>query len=172
MKYNKKMSAILGMDDPGEGAAPAQELIVVEPHEIVDVQNPDLPDMHDIYRKQLQGEKQLEEVINFALGYQQTLFDGLETVDPKYRSRQIEVANSTLGIALDAIKTKIKIQENQRKLRMEEAKFVRPAKGDNSPEGGGEESTEPGTNNFFFGTREDLLQQIRNIQKGAKDGGS
>lgn len=143
---NKKMAAILGADIPEDEEAPKQ-IVAVEPHEIVTSDNPDLPDMHDINMKQLQAEKQLEEVIAFTLGYQKSLFDEVSTVDPKYRSRYVEVANGTLNLALDAIKTKLKVQENQRKLRMDEAEFQRPdgGKGDGA------------TQNFFFGSREDLM---------------
>lgn len=143
---NKKMADILGMDTP-EDENSGGEIVTVEPHEIVRVDNPDLPQLHDVDRKQLQAEKQLEEVINFSLGYQQNLFDEVSTVEPKYRSRYVEVANGTLGIALDAIKTKLKTQENRRKQRLEEAEFQKPTN----------QNTGETTNNFFFGSREELI---------------
>lgn len=150
---NNKMAAILGMDEVPEEVT-AKEVTVVEPHEIVKVDNTDLPDMHDIDRKQLQAEKQLEEVIEFSLGYQRQLFDQVENVEPKYRSRYVEVANGTMGLALDAIKTKIKTQENRRKQRLDEAEFQRP-------NGGGSGDT---NNNFFFGSREDLIEAMKDVE--------
>lgn len=145
---NNKMAAILGMDIPEE--VETTEVTIVEPHELVQIDNPDLPPMHDVDRKQLQAEKQLEEVIEFSLGYQRTLFDNAEAVEPKYRSRYVEVANGTMSLALDAIKTKIKTQENRRKQRLDEAEFQRP-------QGGGAGATE---NNFYFGSREDLIKAM------------
>lgn len=148
---NNKMAAILGMDEVPEEVT-AKEVVVVEPHEIVKVDNSDLPAMHDIDRKQLQAEKQLEEVIEFSLGYQRSLFEQVETVEPKYRSRYVEVANGTMGLALDAIKTKIKTQENRRKQRLDEAEFQRP---------GGKGGNGETNNNFFVGSREDLIKAMR-----------
>jgi len=139
---NKKMAAILGMDVPDDEVL-VQEIVPVEPHELIMVDNPDLPPMYDIDRKLLQAEKQLEEVIQFTLGYQKTLFSEVASVDPKYRSRYVEVANGTLGIALDAIKVKIKTQENHRKQRLEEAEFISPRTNKKAGEGV--------TNNFFVG---------------------
>jgi len=146
---NKKMAAILGMDVPDDEVL-VQEIVPVEPHELIMVDNPDLPPMYDIDRKLLQAEKQLEEVIQFTLGYQKTLFSEVASVDPKYRSRYVEVANGTLGIALDAIKVKIKTQENHRKQRLEEAEFISPRTNKKAGEGV--------TNNFFVGTREELIE--------------
>lgn len=151
---NPKMASILGMDEVPEEVT-SKEVIVVEPHELVDIENPDLPTMHDIERKQLQAEKQLEEVIEFSLGYQRDLFDEVTTVEPKYRSRYIEVANGTMGLALDAIKTKLKTQENRRKQRLDEAEFQRPTGGKS-----GETN-----NNFFFGSREDLLEAMKDADE-------
>lgn len=152
---NKKMATILGMEVP-EDDVKIGEVVPVEPHEIVTVENPDLPPMYDINRKQLQAEKQLEEVIEFTLGYQRDLFSEVGVVDPKYRARYIEVANATMGIALDAIKTKIKAQENQRKLRMDEAEFRSPGSNKDSP---------ASVTNNFFGTREEIIAVMRDADK-------
>lgn len=153
MNINKKMAGILGMDIPDEDVE-TQEVTVVEPHELVDIENADLPPMYDIDRKLLQGDKQLEEVITYALGYQKSLFAEVDTVDPKYRSRYIEVANGTMSLALDAIKTKFKTQETRKKQRLEEAGFVKP-------NGGGSGDPNDTTNNFFFGSREELITAMK-----------
>ena len=147
------MAAILGMDIPEE-AMIAREMITVEPHEIVLVDNPNLPPLHDIERRQLQAEKQLEEVIAFSLGYQRTMFSEVSTIEPKYRSRYIEVANGTLSLALEAIRTKLKTQDDRRKRRLEEAEF----------QGGGGQGSGTGTNNFFFGSREDLITILKDTK--------
>jgi hypothetical protein len=144
---NTKMAAILGMELPDE---PATEIIEIAPHEIVVIDNPDLPPMRDIDRKQLQGEHELQRVIDFSLGYQETLFNEIGTIEPKYRSRNIEVANATMSIALDAIKTKLKTQDDKKKMRLKEASFV-------SPDSNNAGDT---NNNFFFGSREDLISSL------------
>jgi hypothetical protein len=153
---NKKIAAILGADIPPDDVV-GTEIVQVEPHEIVGVNNPDLPPLHDIHRKQLQADKQLEEVISAALGYQRTLFETVDSVEPKYRSRYVEVANGTMGIALEAIKTKFKAQELRFKQRLSEAGFKMPA---------GSSDDAPGTvNNFFYGSREELINAMRIINE-------
>jgi len=144
---NKKMASILGMDIPEETAT---EIVEIQPHEIVTIDNDDLPSMKDIDRKQLQGEHELQRVIDFSLGYQENLFDDIGSIEPKYRSRNIEVANATLGIALEAIKVKLKTQDDKKKMRLKEAEFVAPTK-----RGAGDTN-----NNFYFGSREDLISAM------------
>jgi len=145
---NKNMASILGMDIPEETAT---EIVEIPPHEIVTVDNDNLPPMKDIDRKQLQGEYELQKVIDFSLGYQETLFDEIGSIEPKYRSRNIEVANATLGIALDAIKVKLKTQDDKKKMRLKEAEFVAPNK---------KSDIGDTTNNFYFGSREDLISAM------------
>lgn len=152
MTINKKIAGILGMDVPEEDDMECREVIPVAPHEIVSVDNPDLPPMHDVDRKQLQAEKQLEEIIEFSLGYQKRMFAEVDSVEPKFRSRYVEVANATLGLALDAVKVKITTQENRRKDRLKEAEFQRP----------GQRKEASMTNNFFFGNREELINALEN----------
>ena len=146
---NKQIAGILGMDIPEEVVM--DEIISIEPHEIVRVENNDLPPMQDIERKILQGEKELQEVIDASLGYQRQLFDEVSTIEPKYRSRYVEVANGTMHIALDAIKVKLKTQDEKKKQRLKEAEFKRPQ---NASDG-------ETTNNFFFGSREELISAMR-----------
>lgn len=148
---NTKIATILGMELPEETVT-ASEMIKVEPHDLYYSDNADLPSMTDIERRQNQAEKELQEVIDFSLGYQRELFDQVASVEPKFRSRYVEVANGTLGLALDAIKIKLKTQDEKRKQRLKEAEFRVPGK-----------SSEPKTtNNFFMGTREELLAAIKN----------
>jgi len=122
---NSKIAGILGMDVPID-EEPSGEVIVVEPHMIVNFDNPDLPQTHDIDRKMLQAETELQTVIDDSMKYQKELFKEVETVEPKYRSRYVEVANGTMHIALDAIKVKLKTQEEKKKQRLKDAAFKRP----------------------------------------------
>ena len=148
---NPKIANILGMEIPVD-EEPMGEVIIVEPHTIVKVDNPDLPQTHDIDRKMLQAETELQTVIDDSMKYQKELFREVDTVEPKYRSRYVEVANGTMHIALDAIKIKLKTQEEKKKQRLKDASFKRPI-----------DANAPGdtTNNFFFGSREDLISAIR-----------
>jgi len=152
---NKKMASILGMDIPEETPTP---IVEIAPHEIVTIDNDALPNMKDIDRKQLQGEHELQRVIEFSLGYQERLFDEVNSIEPKYRSRNIEVANATLGIALDAIKVKLKTQDEKKKMRLKEAEFVSPNKG----------SVGDTNNNFYFGSREELIDMMVKIEDDKK----
>lgn len=142
---NPKIATILGMEIPEE-VADNNEVIVVEPHEIVSIDNKSLPPMHDLERKALQAEKELQMIIDSALGYQKELFEEATSVEPRLRNRYIEVANGTMNTALDAIKAKMKSIEDRRKGRLKEAEFTRP-----------NESSNGSTNNFFIGSREELL---------------
>lgn len=153
MMVNKKMAQILGMDTPDSDDEEVAEIVEVPPHEIVDIGNPDLPPLADIDSKQAQAEKQLETVINDMLQLQKTLVEEIPSIDPKYRSRYVEVANGTMAIALKAIQTKISTQEAHKAHRMDAAKFEKNDKG------GGDT-----TNNYFYGSREDLRDAIRKDQ--------
>jgi len=65
----------------------------------------------------------------------------------------VEVANGTMGLALEAIKTKYKAQELRFKQRLSEAGFKTP---------GGASDDAPNTvNNFFYGSREELISAMR-----------
>lgn len=150
---NKKIAGILGADIPPDDFT-ATEIVPVEPHELVTADNPDLPMLHDVHRKQLQADKQLEEIISASLGYQRKLFNDVDTVEPKYRSRYVEVVNGTMGIALEAVKTKLKAQEQRAKQRLTEAGFKKPA-------GSGQPDTPNTVNNFFYGSREEVIAAMR-----------
>ena len=154
VRLNQNIAAALDMElpeeDPVEDSAP---LVVVEPHEVVVVANEDLPDMSDIETKVIQGEKQLEQVINKGMGMFTELYEELKSVDPKYRNRHLETTALIMGHTLDAIKHKTGHQLKRKEQRMKEAQFGGPEKG----------STKIGTANFF-GSREDLMKMMKDAE--------
>lgn len=148
-RLNPNIAAALDMELPEE--APVEEsapMVSVDPHEIVTVQNEDLPDMSDIETKIIQGEKQLEQVISKGMGMFTELYGELKGIDPKYRNRHLETTALIMGHTLDAIKHKTGHQLKRKEQRMKEAEF-----------GVKESTTKIGTANFF-GTREDLLKMM------------
>ena len=116
--------------------------------------NPDLPDMSDIETKTLEGEKQLEMLIEKGMGMFAELYDELPEIDPKYRNRHLEITALIMGNTLDAIKHKTEYQVKRKKQRMEEAGF-----------GKKDGDTKIGTANFY-GSREELFKMIESAESG------
>ncbi len=152
-RLNPNIAIALDMELPDE--APIEDsapMVVVEPHEIITVANSDLPDMSDIETRNVQGEKQLEQIISKGMGMFTELYDELKGVDPKYRNRHLETTALIMGHTLDAIKHKTGHQLKRKTQRMEEAGFGKPDKG-----------TKIGTANFY-GSREELMKVINEAE--------
>jgi len=152
-RLNPNIAAALDMELPEE--APVENsapLVTVDPHEIVAVQNDDLPDMSDIEVKMVQGEKQLEQVISKGMGMFTELYEELKSIDPKYRNRHLETTALIMGHTLDAIKHKTGHQLKRKEQRMKEANF-----------GVQDSGTKIGTANFF-GSREDLMKMMHEAE--------
>ena len=156
MKFNTQIAESLGMEIPQDDE-PDTDLIVVEPHEIVSVDNPELPPMHDIERRSIEGEKQLEMVINESFKLFKLLEEGMTAVEPKYRNRHIEVLATVLRNGLAAIKHKNDLQLEKKKMRLKEADFIRKRR---EAQQGGITSTVIEQQNVFVGNREDVLKSL------------
>ena len=154
-RLNPNIASALDMDmpdqDPIEDSAP---MVTVEPHEIITLDNPDLPDMSDIETKTLEGEKQLEMLIEKGMGMFTELYDELPAIDPKYRSRHLEITALIMGNTLDAIKHKTKFQIDRTKQRMDQASFGISDKG----------TTIQNAN--FYGSREEVMKIINDAKNG------
>lgn len=153
-KLNPKIAEAMGMKIPEEEEQDTK--MTIAPHELpAPVKNPNLPDMEDIDYSLLEGEKQLEETISMGL----TSFKEMErirpSIEPQYSSRFIEVGNDRLKITIEAIKAKIETQHKKKDTRLKEANFVSNDK--HKPET---------QNNFFFGSREELMEMIGNYSSG------
>lgn len=157
IKLNKKIAEALEMELP-----PEEEIKIVpvrvEPHEIaVPVSNPDLPSMIDIDVRLLEGEKQLEELIQRATTMLMDQYEKVTEIDPQYRNRHMEIASMFMSTIVDAVKHKTDLQLKKKEQRMKEAKF--------STEGG--DVGGPRTiNATFIGTREELRQMLKDDPKG------
>ena len=159
-RLNKKICETLDLEIPVEDAECTDVLIVdVEPHEVklLSVDNPDLPGMDDINHRLLEGEKELDEVIHMTLGNAKVLYEELPDIEPKYRSRNQEAWNVTMGLALDAIKHKTDLQNRKKEVRMKETDFKKA---------GASKKGEAPTNNFFFGDRETLINMLEGTMEG------
>lgn len=147
-RLNPNIAEALDMElpdnPPVEDSAP---LVVVEPHEIVRVDNPDLPDMSDIEVKNLEGEKQLETLIGQGMGMTQELYAELPEIEPKYRNRHLEITAMIMSETRGAIETKLAHQLKRKEQRLKEAGF------------GAQKDGGKVTQNFF-GSREDIMKLI------------
>jgi hypothetical protein len=152
---NNNIAKALEMEVIHEEIDPLSDvsLVQVHSHEIIGLENPDLPPMEDIDRKTIEGEKQLEIMISKGLNMIGNMFDEIDEIDPKYRNRHLEIMSILYGSTLEAVKTKLNFQLSNRKQRLTEAGFIKQGK----PNGN--------TTNNFFGTREDILQFLSKDQK-------
>jgi len=150
---NPKIAEALGMAPPPEPEK-TTHLVTVLPNEIsmMNVENSELPNMDDANQKQLEAEKQLEKVIELSMNQAETLQGEVSTIEPKYRSRTVEVANDSMKIALEAIKLKIDTQFKTKETRLEELNYQRKSKS-----AGGENKANSITN-FYVGSREELMK--------------
>ncbi len=160
MTFNQKIAESLGIALPPEEPNPLKLPVVVEPSEIVRVDNATLPDMSDIDKRMLEGEKQLETIITVSLDAVAEAQETIPAIEPKYRGRFVEAANVSMQIALDAVKTKISTQLDKKEMRMKEAEFEgKKAKGGSGPTGNT-------TNNIIFtGSQPEMLDYIMNKPK-------
>lgn len=142
---------------PMESKAPS---VIVEPHEIVKVDNPELPTMTDIDVRLIEGEKQLDEFIGKGMGMFQELYEETNELDPQKRNRHMEVTSMVMGTTLDAIKHKTELQLKKKGVRMKEQEF----------QGGGKKG-DGGITANFFGSREELLKFYKETKEAEAGNG-
>lgn len=162
-KLNPKIVQAIGLEMPPESENEGKQISVeVKPHELALVHNEDMPDVSDAEMSLLEGEKQLELVINAGLDTFRDLDDRRASVEPKFLSRHIETSSLILGHTLDAIKHKTELQLKKIENRMKQKEF-----GGKSQSGVGKQ------NNFFVGSREDLLdlmqKEVRDVESSEED---
>lgn len=156
MRFNSKIAEALDIELPEEDNPQSREpMVLVEPHELTVIDNPELPDMTDTERNILEGEKQLEMVIEKGMDMWDELHSDLPNLEPKLRNRHVENMTGLLGQVLDAIKHKTDLQMKKKDVRMKEADFTK--KNRNNAEGGAGGTT----NNIFVGSREELLKALK-----------
>lgn len=128
------------------------EIVPVEPHEVISVVNPDLPNMSDIDYKLVEGEKQLEELIVRGMKAFKDSFEQVENIEPKFRGRFLEVVTTLYVATLEAVKHKNTLQIDKSNMRLKQAGFAKKtARNDQS---GGT------TNVFFTGTIDELKKMV------------
>lgn len=142
----KALDMELPENEPVEDSSPVIEVL---PHEVVVVDNEELPEMSDIEHTMIEGQKQLEELIGKGMGMFSELYEELPEIEPKYRNRHLEITALIMGNTLDAIKHKTDLQIKRKDQRLKEASFRTPG-----------ESNSGNVTNNFFGSREDLMELI------------
>ncbi len=156
MMINKMIQKALQVDTPTEvQPEPTILPVVVEPHELpAPVENPSLPNMDDINRRQAEGEKQLEEMITLGQAIVRQFYeDELPNADPRAKRGIMEQLSAMFGNTLTAIIHKNKLQLDKKEGRMAEAAFTRKQ---SEAGGGGQHTT-----NMFFGTQEQMREALK-----------
>jgi hypothetical protein len=156
-KINANIAKKLGMivpDTNDDGIT--TNLVSVEPHEINPVGNEDLPDMTDQEHALVEGQKQLELLINKGMIMMNEQYEETTNIEPKFRNRHIEMVTVILAATLDAVKHKTDLQVRVKDQRLKEQAFVK-SKGT---------AGKMTTNYNFFGSREEL----RKLMDKAKNG--
>lgn len=157
-KLNTNIAKALDMEVPPEindDDLPME----IDPTALVKVDSPNLPDMTDIDIRLLEGEHQLDTLISSGMAMFKEMQEGLETVDPKFRNRHMEIVTMAFSQVLAAVKHKNDLQLKKKDTRMNEQSFA----------GGGQKSNENGTVvNNFFGTREAALELIQDAEDSLK----
>ncbi len=146
-KINANIAKKLGMIVPDTNDDDiTTNLVSVEPHEINSVRNEDLPDMTDQEQALVEGQKQLELLINKGMTMMDEQYAETTNVEPKFRNRHIEMVTIILAATLDAVKHKTDLQVRVKDQRLKEQAFVKT-------KGAVGKMT---TNYNFFGSREEL----------------
>lgn len=131
-KINHPMEEVLNIE-PGTTLVPynKQESLLIK-HETYD-------------EKDTEIEKQFQDVYDAAMDAFEGHCETTETIDPKYKARNSEVAVQFLNTALNAAKEKASLKHHRDKMTVEEAK-----------------ASKPGTvnQNLFVGDRNDLLKHL------------
>jgi len=152
---NSKIANALDMDIP-EVEESSGDIVIVEPHELVKVDNDQLPAMDDIDMSMATAEKQLDLVIQDGMDSLNEQSKETINIEPKYRNRHLEVVSLTRRDVFDAIKQKMEFQLKKRKQRMTEQEY-----GTGHKTTGNSEKAEV----FFSGSREDIMAMYMNKQK-------
>ena len=144
---------------PEEDQITSQDLVVVSPHEVVQVQNVELPDTYQEEKRLVEAEKQIDEVIGLGMDMLTTGKDDIPGLEPKFRSRHIEVMATIYGNVVGAIKLKEEVSFKKIKLKMEQQNFSSKKTGrtDVDPQPGAPKSI---TNNVFFSGDRETLKKL------------
>jgi len=152
---NSKIADALDMTIP-EVEEQSGDMVIVEPHELVKVDNDLLPPMDDIDMSMATAEKQLDVVIQDGMDSLKEQSKETISIEPKYRNRHLEVVSLTRRDVFDAIKQKMEFQLKKRKQRMVEQDYGQGVK---------TVGTSEKADVFFSGSREDIMAMYMNKMK-------
>ncbi len=156
-RLNPNIADALDMEPPEQlPDADNTQLVKVEPHEIMRVDNEELPEMADLETSILEAEKQREDMIVKGMNMIAELYDELPKIEPKYRNRQLEIIAQLMCETRTAVEHKSNHNLKRKEHRMKEAAFGKNSKG----------NTKIGTANFY-GSREELMKAVDQLEDGA-----
>lgn len=103
---------------------PLEELFGIEPGSTIDhaveIVTPMIEFTEKYDEKDIEIEKQTQEIYDMALTAYSVQMEGIETIDPKYRARTMEVGVQFLTTALNAVKEKSNLKKNKDELAIKE----------------------------------------------------
>ncbi len=156
MNLNTTAISALGIDMP-EDAQEQSNLPVpdpIHPSELVIVDNPNLPEMEDIETSLIEGERQLETLIQNGFDMFKALSEERSTIQPNYRNSHLERLIMIFQSTADVVKYKTELQLKKKKARLDDAKFPgRPGSKQESEDG----TPAPVTNIFI---QKDIVKMI------------
>jgi len=165
MALNTTMISALGIDLP-ENSEEESNLPVPEPihpHDIVLVDNPNLPEMEDIETNLIEGERQLETLIQNGFDMFKALSEERSTIQPNYRNSHLERLIMIFQSTADVVKYKTELQLKKKKSRLEDAKFPgRPGSKQETEDG----SPAPITNIYI---QKDIVKAVTEARLQEKD---
>ena len=157
----KKIAETLGMEEPDLSASfdIGDNTIVYteeneddESKELSTVDEIPIPVIDDKYEDKLikTGYDQIEQIVTHAMSNGLQIAELARDADPRYKARLLEVSNMFMKTALDSVK-----QKQDQATRAKEHKFKRATTG--MPN----QVSNTQVNNYY-GTREEIMEQIRN----------
>lgn len=168
-KIHQKVADVLGMEltdddaeedfDPdnpmenGFGPIPEANAVVAVPDNVNEIDNPELPALHDEMIRIEHGQRQTEILLNRGIATVEQALGEIALMPPVYKARAMEAAAELFKAVGDLGKFKIEVQIKLAEMRMKQAAFTR------------NKSTQPaasalGTGNTFVFNREDVMKVI------------
>lgn len=177
-KIHQKVADVLGMElsdenddedfDPdnpmenGFGPIPEANAVVAVPDTVNEIDNPELPALHDEMVRIEHGQRQTEILLNRGIATVEQALGEIALMPPVYKARAMEAAAELFKAVGDLSKFKIEVQIKLADMRMKQQAFTR-----NKP---GAAPSTLGSGNTFVFNREDVMRVINQKMTPAEPG--
>lgn len=166
MALNAKMIAALGVDLPevAEEESTFPVPAPIDPSDIVLVDNPNLPEMEDIETNMVEGERQLETLIQNGFEMFRQMSEENSSIQPNYRNSHLEKLIMIFQATADVVKYKTELQLKKKKARLDDAKFPGRPTGSQT-----ETIAGPGQVTNIFMSQKDIVKAIQDARQAEQD---